>query len=142
MKFEVKPIPLEDPRCCWNTVAGKSAIITGFPIARRQPHDIGLAASLEVMARLVGIPLAITYSGGYILKGRYHAFVPVHRNGNTVQWHIIDMWPKRLEFNDIQRLCPKRLLKSQLDAEALSNTEAIFGWCPVVNNSLGAYSAI
>jgi len=92
------------------------------------------------MAGLVGIPLAITYSGGYILKGRYHAIVPVERKGDTVQWHLIDTWPTRLEFDDVQRLCPKRVLRAELDSDALSSTNAVFVWCPEVVNRLGTCS--
>ncbi|KAH0553008.1 hypothetical protein GP486_006796 [Trichoglossum hirsutum] len=127
--------PVKGNEACWNKIVDNSVVARGFPIARRH-YCIGLQAHLETLAGLVGVSLAMEHEGGYILKGRSHIFVPVERNEDEVQWHLIDRYPKRIGFDEVDGL-NKRLLFNDLDELALQSTKAFLGWCSNAVNRLG-----
>lgn len=97
------------------------------------------------MASLVGIPLATTYGGGVLLKGRYHAFIPVRRlEGAAVQWHLISTGPRRITYDDIDMFDYERLLENSnlqapdiADREDLLAAKVFLGWSSDVKNVLG-----
>ncbi|KAH0536252.1 hypothetical protein FGG08_006859 [Glutinoglossum americanum] len=131
--------PVKGNKACWNKIVGNSVVARGFPIARRR-YCIGLQAPLETLAGLVGISLAMEHEGGHILKGRSHIFVPVKRIEDEVQWHLIDRYPKRIKFDEVDDL-DKRLLFKDLDEVALQSTKAFLGWCSNAVNRLGTSNA-
>lgn len=123
---------------CWNPLLGNSVLIAGFPMTDRPSDLIGLQSQIATLAGLVGIQQAVTYQGGYVLKGRYHALVPVERVGDTVQWHLISTSPARLTWGDIEKHCSHRIQGTlPEDCEALLSSNAVLGWCGQVENLLG-----
>lgn len=134
---EVLPIEPKEPGGCWNEVLGNSAIVTGFPIPERENSQHGLELPLEVMAELGEVPMATNFNGGYLLKARTLAFVPVGRKDNSVQWHMVRKGGTRLQLQDILDLCPERLLIESLDEDSMLSTRAILGWCSKSTNILG-----
>jgi hypothetical protein len=134
---EVVPLTSDDPGSCWNEVVGNSTIATGFPIPVRINNEKGLELPLEVMAALGGVPLATQFNGGYVLKARSIAFVPVERRGSSVQWHLVRKGGVKLKYKDIGDLCPIRLPVEVLDQDELSSTRAFLGWCSDATNNLG-----
>ncbi|KAH0547752.1 hypothetical protein FGG08_000009 [Glutinoglossum americanum] len=127
--------PVKGNEACWNKIVDNSVVVRGFPIAQRR-YCVGLQAPLETLAGLVGISLAMEHEGGYILKGRSHIFVPVERSEDEVQWHLIDRYPERIGFDEVDGL-NKRLLFKDLDEVALQSTKAFLGWCSNATNRLG-----
>ena len=136
---EVIPLGPNEPRSCWNEALGESVIVAGFPVPDRYQGEIGLELSLEIMAGLGAVALATEYGGGYVLKGRSVAFIPVERRGNSVQWHLIHQSGGRIRYQDIGNLCPHRLLTGKLDEKGLSSTRAFLGWCPNSINTIGTF---
>ncbi|KUJ21185.1 uncharacterized protein LY89DRAFT_429259 [Mollisia scopiformis] len=134
---EIEFLTTDDPGSCWNEVVGRSTIATGFPIPERLHSDKGLEVQLEVMAGLGGVTVATEFDGGYLLKARSIAFVPVERKGNSVQWHLVKTDAKRIMYRDIAEICPVRLLVDVLDQESLTSTRAFLGWCSGSINTLG-----
>jgi len=134
---EVVPLTSDDPGSCWNEIVGNSTIVTGFPIPERINNEKGLELPLEVMAAFGGIPLATQFNGGYVLKARSIAFVPVERRGNSIQWHLVKKGGAKLRYKDIGDLCPIRLPMEVLDQDELSSTRAFLGWCSDATNNLG-----
>ena len=127
----------DEPRSCWNEALGSSVIVTGFPIPERHHGETGLEIPFEIMAGLGAVPLATQYAGGYILKGRSIVFVPVEREQDSVQWHLLHKNGGRIQYRDIANLCPHRLSATMLDKEGLLSTRAFLGWCPDSINVLG-----
>jgi hypothetical protein len=134
---EVLPLTSCDPGSCWNELVGSSTIVAGFPIPERRNNEKGLELPLEVMAGLGGVPLATQFDGGYILKARSIAFVPVERNVDSVQWHLVKKEGARMRYKDIADVCPIRLPVEVLDQEDLVSTRAFLGWCSDSTNNLG-----
>lgn len=133
--------PSESERSsCWNPLLGGSVLIAGFPMTDRPSDLIGLQSQIATLAGLVGIQQAVTYQGGYVLKGRYHALVPVEKVGDTVQWHLISTSPARLAWVDIDKHCSQRVRGTlPEDWEALLSSNAVLGWCGKVENLLGTF---
>jgi hypothetical protein len=131
------PSDVEETKC-WGSLMGESVLVSGFPIPSRSPSMIGLESKLEILAGLIGIQLAVTYKGGYVLKGRFHALAPVLSDGDMVQWHLVTTWPRRLQWVDISKQCPKRLLGDRPETlSMLLKSRAMLGWCGEVENLLG-----
>ncbi|KAI1856173.1 hypothetical protein JX265_011888 [Neoarthrinium moseri] len=123
--------PADETKSCWNGVVGPAVVITGYPTQKRQPSQRGLEIDPTIMAQLLGIQYAVTLGGGFVLKGRYHACVPVKRLEDSVQWHVIDTYPKRLRWQDIEDQCPVRVMHEN-EEEELWNSRGFFGWCASV----------
>jgi hypothetical protein len=134
---ELCPLTSDDPGSCWNEIVGNSTIATGFPIPERSNNEKGLELPLEVMAGLGGVPLATRFHNAYILKGRCIAFVPVARNGDSVQWHVLENGQATIRYEDIASLCPVRLPAEILNEEDLLSTRTFLGWCSESMNHLG-----
>jgi hypothetical protein len=134
---ELSPLTPEDPGSCWNEVVGNSTIVTGFPIPERHNNEKGLELQLEVMAGLGAVSLATRFDDGYLLKGRFIAFVPVERNGNSVQWHVVKNGGTTIRYEDIASLCHVRLRADVLDQGGLLSSRAFLGWCSDSTNHLG-----
>lgn len=137
---ELCPLTSDDPGSCWNEIVGNSTIATGFPIPERSNNEKGLELPLEVMAGLGGVPLATRFHNAYILTGRCIAFVPVARNGDSVQWHVLKNGQATIRYEDIASLCPVRLPAEILNEEDLLSTRTFLGWCSESMNHLGASS--
>lgn len=131
------PSDVEEAKC-WGSLMGQSVLVAGFPIPPRPPSMIGLESKLEILAGLIGIQIAVTYKGGYVLKGRFHALAPLLLDGDMVQWHLVTTWPRPLQWVDIDKQCPKRLLGTHPDIlSTFLKTRAMLGWCGEVENLLG-----
>lgn len=135
-KVDVKtrPCPLQTQKGCWNTLVGPGVIISGFPIPERQGDERGLEIKVGAMAALAKISEAVSFEGGFVIKGRCHALVPISLIGQSVQWHMLDSYPLKLDWNDIRRLCPKRL-KGHL--KSFEGRRSFVGWCPDVLEFIG-----
>ncbi|KAK2488286.1 hypothetical protein H9L39_02213 [Fusarium oxysporum f. sp. albedinis] len=119
---------------CWNSIIGPGVIIRGFPLPERKHKERGLEASIRVMAQLLDLHKAVTFKGGYVFKGRYTALIPVQTFGNSIQWHIVDAYPRKLEWTDIDALCPIRLIRYTI--ASFLDTRSFIGWCPIVLETL------
>ena len=130
--------PVEESNCCWKPLLGDLVLVTGFPTPSRSANVIGLESRVEILADLIGIQQAVTYRGGYVLKGRFHAMVPIERFDDAVQWHLVDTSPFRLMWDDIEKQCPKRVLGMlPEDCDHLLSSRAVLGWCENIENLLG-----
>jgi hypothetical protein len=137
---EVISLDNDEPRSCWNALVGNSVIAIGFPIPTRLCNETGLELPLEIMASLGAAQLATVYLGGYLLKGRLTAMIPVERKRNSVQWHFVHKGGDRVRYSDITALCPVRLSTEHLTEEDFMTTRAFLGWCPDIINTLGRSS--
>ncbi|KAI0528493.1 hypothetical protein GGR58DRAFT_509252 [Xylaria digitata] len=140
VEFEID-ITLELPSAlesgsCWNEVVGPAVVVNGFPLPKRGPEDRGLEVSISVMASLAGLPQAVTFGGGFVFKGQYHALVPIRGSSESIQWHLINTYPKRLRWIDIDKSCPGRL-RGEVGGDAFWQKRSFLGWCPRVIELLG-----
>ncbi|KAF2972820.1 hypothetical protein GQX73_g697 [Xylaria multiplex] len=140
VEFEID-ITLEPPSAlesgsCWNEVVGPAVVVNGFPLPERGPEDQGLEVSVSVMASLAGLPQAVTFGGGFVFKGNYHALVPVRNSSESTQWHLVNTYPKRLRWADVDKSCPGRL-RGETDGDAFLQKRSFLGWCPLVVELLG-----
>ncbi|CVK84535.1 uncharacterized protein FPRN_01994 [Fusarium proliferatum] len=125
----------EKSKMCWNSIIGPGVIIRGFPFPVRKHNERGLEASIPVMAQLLDLHKAVTFKGGYVFKGRYTALIPVKMFRNSIQWHVVDVYPRKLEWTDIDALCPIRLFR-YAKAGFFLDTRSFIGWCPAVLETL------
>ncbi|KAF5625342.1 alcohol dehydrogenase [Fusarium tjaetaba] len=136
VKLEVPSIRPTDS--CWNTIVGPAVIVAGFPLPERHHNEQGLEMSIPVMAALADTPQAVSYRGGFVFKARHHALVPIEDFGSSIQWHLIDTYPERLEWTHIDRACPKRL-RGTMNKD-FWNRRSFLGWCPQVLELLATSS--
>ncbi|KAG5761736.1 hypothetical protein H9Q72_010155 [Fusarium xylarioides] len=129
---------IEPSVSCWNTIVGPAVIVTGFPLPERHHNEQGLEMSIPVMAALADTPQAVSYRGGFIFKARHHALVPIEDFGSSIQWHLIDTYPGRLEWTHIDRACPTRL-RGTMNKD-FWNRRSFLGWCPQVLELLATSS--
>lgn len=139
---EVISITAEDQGACWNEIVGNSVVVRGFPIPRRDHGEKGLELSVGMMAGLGGIPIATEFRGGFLLKARSFAFVPVEKFGDSVQWHVVTRPGLRISYQEIAELYPSRLLVKDLNEESFhsTSTRTFLGWCSDSTNILGTLS--
>ncbi|OCL10163.1 hypothetical protein AOQ84DRAFT_402495 [Glonium stellatum] len=92
------------------------------------------------MAGIAGVQHAVEYEGGIVMKGFSSMFVPIKRNGDFVQWHLIASpdYETRLSYRDVLDRCPNRASIKQVDLNCLHTTRAIVGWCREASSLLGS----
>lgn len=123
---------------CWLPLFSKAVIAHGFPIPERR-DETGLEIPIDIMAAVAGVRHAVEYEGGVVMKGFSSMFVPIKRNEDRVQWHLISSndCDTRLSYQNVLDRCRERALLKEVDLESLSLTRAIVGWCSVVDTILG-----
>ncbi|CAG7562789.1 unnamed protein product [Fusarium equiseti] len=131
----LEAVDMESSCSCWNKIVGPAVLINGFSLPERNHNERGLEVSVRVMAAILGIPKAVTFRGGFVFKGRYHALVPVEKLGSSIQWHVVDTYPQRLEWEAIDRFCQTRL-REQANIGVFLKGRSFLGWCPKVLESL------
>lgn len=119
---------------CWNSSVGSASIISWFPIPQRPEGARGLEISVTAMSAMAGIPHAISFEGGFIFKGRHHALVPVQTIGRSVQWHMLDTYPKKLDWADIRKHCPTNI-KGHI--QKFAKYRSCVGWYPDAGDLIG-----
>lgn len=126
---------------CWTEILGPSVLITGYPIKKRLHRERGLEVSPRTMAGLAGIPVAVTFGGGFVFKGPYHALVPIEKFDTSVQWHVIASTVKQgeLKWRDILERCKTRV-RHDGEQDDFLEARSFFGWCRSVVCDLGSTS--
>ncbi|KAJ4422967.1 hypothetical protein N0V82_002361 [Gnomoniopsis sp. IMI 355080] len=119
---------------CWKSLLGPVVIISGFPIPQRPDGARGLEISVPAMSAMAGIPDAITFEGGFVFKGRHHALVPVQTFGSSMQWHMLDTYPEKLDWANIRNECPNRV-KGHINSFA--KHRSFVGWYPDAEDFIG-----
>lgn len=132
--------PTENP--CWLPLFCGASIARDFPIPDRQ-DEMGLEIPLEIMMGIAGVRHAVEYGGGVVMKGFSIMFVPMKRNGNRVQWHLISSpnCDTRLSYRDVLDRCQDRASLNEVDLGSLRTTRAIVGWCSAASSLLGSDTA-
>jgi hypothetical protein len=129
----------QDSGSCWNTIVGPAVLVTGFPLPERNHNERGLEVSIPVMAALAETPKAVTFGDGFVFKSRCHALVPIEDLGFSIQWHLVDAYPEKLEWAHIDKACLTRLRRPVKESEFWSR-RSFLGWCPQVLELLGKFS--
>jgi len=139
--FVFKPLDsAESP--CWLPLFRSATIARAFPIAERH-NEIGLEIPVEIMAAIAGVRHAVEFEGGVVMKGFSSMFVPMTRNGDRVQWHLICSpdCETRLSYREVLDGCPNRATLNEVSLESLRTTRAIVGWCSEATCILGSEAA-
>lgn len=131
------PSITQDSGSCWNKIVGPAVLVTGFSLPDRKHNERGLEISIPVMAAIAGTPQAVTFGGGFVFKGRYHALVPIEELGSSIQWHLVGTYPERLEWAHMDKACPTRL-RGPVN-NAFWSRRSFLGWCPQVLELLGEF---
>lgn len=100
---------------------------------------MGLEVSIDLMAALAGARHAVEYKETVVLKGFSTMLLPVRRNKDNVQWHLITSVDadSHLPYEEGFQRCPNRASLSEVNLECLRDTRAIIDWCCVAENALG-----
>ena len=132
--------PHENESSCWNALFSGAVIADGFPIPERR-HMVGLEMAISLMAVLIGAQRAVQYEGGIILKGYSSAFVPLKRDGDSIQWHYIhNDEDVRLTYGAVAARCPGRAMLNEVHMNSLTTTRAFVGWWAATETVLGTAS--
>ncbi|KAJ3574708.1 hypothetical protein NPX13_g4272 [Xylaria arbuscula] len=132
------PIAQKEHASCWNSLVGSAIIVIGFPIRDREPIEKGLDIAVAAMATLADTPRAVSFQGGWVFKGQWHALVPTAISKASIQWHLIDTYPQVLSWDDIDELCPDRLRTTIFGVGRMETQQRSFlGWCSEVEELLG-----
>lgn len=121
---------------CWNDLVGPAVLIAGFPLPERCKSQHGLEISLPVMCALARIPQAVTFRGKYVFKGTYHALIPTAVYTDSIQWHFIETYPRKLTWADLDDGISMETPEFQNDAD-FWKSRAFLGWCPKVRDYFG-----
>lgn len=111
-------------------------VATRFPIPHRPNEEQGLQIPIEIMATLGHVLVADDFGSGIVLKGDVFDFFPTARNGNYVQWHLVDSAKNALQEYE-HPTGSSRLGQNKLSREALSTTTAFLAWTPHITNNSG-----
>lgn len=134
--------PAEDEQSCWFPLFTNPVIAYGFPTAHRNDDEVGLEIPLDMMAALGGARQAVEYGGGLVLKGYSALFVPIKRQKESVQWHLISaVGENRISYREASIQCPNRALLKEFGHEALRTTRAYLGWWKEAETHLGTAGA-
>ncbi|KAK2754458.1 hypothetical protein CKAH01_17435 [Colletotrichum kahawae] len=131
-------IPLQEQSCWMNLVSPDVVLAKHFPIPPRC-EEKGLEMSIDLLAKLCGIQHAIVFKGGVVMEGPTAMLLPISRQGDIIQWHLVvpENGRRRLSYLEGVRQCTSRALIDEVDLEALKNTRAIVGWWSEARTRLG-----
>jgi len=127
---------------CWLPLFSGASIAYGFPVPERQ-DEIGLEAPTQLMAALAGVRHAFEFEGGVVMKGFSTMFVPVKKNQDRIQWHLVTSkdLDTRLTYRDGISQCSSRAMLDQVNLDDVQKCRSIVGWCTKVTSILGTQSA-
>ncbi|KAE8310345.1 hypothetical protein BDV41DRAFT_579685 [Aspergillus transmontanensis] len=82
---------------CWHQVFTGLNVAIGFPIPHRPNEMRGVEIPFALMTTLAGVGHPVAYEGGFVLKGRENALVPVRSEpisvsigeSTALQWHLV-----------------------------------------------------
>jgi hypothetical protein len=140
MEFIVTPLEL-DEKSCWHELFFNPVIAYNFPIDPRN-FGSGLEIPIHMMAALGGASMAVEFNGGIVLKGLSSMFVPIKRNGASIQWHYIrNEDDSRMPYSEVDDRCPGRALVACVGFDSLTTTRAFLGWWGHTTSHLGTADA-
>lgn len=130
---------------CWRSLVSSHVLAAGFPCPPRDESAVnsplrrqwGLEVSIPLMLALARIPQAVNFREGCVFKGRYHALVPTEVSDGYAQWHMLDTYPKRLTWGDLEKAVPFMAVMTFERLQSLWNARSFLGWCPEVVEYLG-----
>jgi len=141
LDFQFAPLhPAE--RSCWLPLFCGASIARGFPIAERQ-DEMGVEVPLDIAAEIAGFQHAVEFAGGVVMKGFSSMLVPIRRQEDRIQWHLLSgLDPEtRLSYREVLDRCPNRATLEEVTLESLRATRAILGWCSAATSLLGSKTA-
>ncbi|KAH7191793.1 uncharacterized protein B0J16DRAFT_331773 [Fusarium flagelliforme] len=74
---------------CWQSLFKSSIIVKGYPIRRRKEWNVGLEASLEIMAGLARVDRIHAFQDRFYIKGYSTMLVATRRRNGIQYWHLI-----------------------------------------------------
>ncbi|KAK3172840.1 hypothetical protein OEA41_006165 [Lepraria neglecta] len=82
------------------------------------------------------------FEGGLVVEGHFAMFVPINRNEDSIQWHLIrNSDGTRLRYRDVRSQCPRRAMLDEVDHESLKAKRAFLGWWSEAACHLGTSDA-
>lgn len=138
IRCQFEDIPLEEQSCWTNLISSDAVLARHFPIPPRG-EEKGLEMSIDLLVKICGIQHAIVFQGGVVMKGPTAMLLPISRQGDIIQWHLVvpEHGRRRLSYLDGVRKCTSRALINEVDLEALKHTRAIVGWWSEARMRLG-----
>ena len=137
MEF-LKTSLVDAERSCWLPLFYNPVIAKGFPIPRRNSHELGIEIPLEMMAALQGAEQAVEHGCGLLIKGFSSMLVPVNRQQDSIQWHLIcNTDGRRIKYSDVRSMCPSRLLVDEFGHDDLMKTRAFLAWWKTSESYIG-----
>lgn len=131
---KLRPCKPRQSQSCWSSLLGPAVVVYGFPVTKRPDGARGLETSVPAMAAMAGLTHALSFENGFLFKGRSHALVPVQEVGSSLQWHMLDTYPEKLDWDQIRKHCPTRV-KGRF--KAFSGYRSFVGWSPDALDFLG-----
>ncbi|WKT53744.1 Ankyrin repeat [Fusarium oxysporum f. sp. vasinfectum] len=114
---------------CWQSLFKSSIIVKGYPIPRRNEWNVGLEASLDIMAGLARTDQIHAFGDRFYIKGYSTMLVPTRRCSDIQYWHLIHQTDGGRLSHFANDTTEERCVGSLNDLEHFRH---ILGWCSKV----------
>ncbi|KAI1044531.1 hypothetical protein LB505_011047 [Fusarium chuoi] len=119
---------------CWQSLFKSPTLVKGYPIPRRNEWNVGLEASLDIMAGLAKTDEIHAFSDRLYIKGYSTMLVPTRRCSDIQYWHLIHRTDGGRLSHFPDDMTEERYVGSMKDLEHFRH---ILGWCSEVESYFG-----
>ncbi|KAF5633833.1 nucleoside phosphorylase [Fusarium tjaetaba] len=123
---------------CWQSLFKSPTLVRGYPIPRRKEWNVGLEASLDIMAGLAQTHQIHTFGDRFYIKGYCTMLVPTRRCSDIQYWHLIHRTDGGRLSHFPDDMTEERYTGSMKDLEHFRH---ILGWCSAAESLLGLFNS-
>ncbi|KAF5971617.1 Pfs domain-containing protein [Fusarium bulbicola] len=123
---------------CWQSLFKNPILVKGYPIPRRNEWNVGLEASLDIMAGLAQADQIHALGDGFYIKGYSTMLVPTRRYSDIQYWHLIHRKDGGRLFHFPDNIIKER---SAVSLKDLEHCRHILGWCSEAESFLGLFNS-
>ncbi|KAF5984602.1 Pfs domain-containing protein [Fusarium coicis] len=119
---------------CWQSLFKSPILVRGYPIPCRSEWNVGLEASLDIMAGLAQADQIHAFGDNFYIKGYCTMLVPTRRSSDIQYWHLIHRTDGGRLSHFPDDMTEERYVGSMKDLDQFRH---ILGWCSEAESLLG-----
>ncbi|KAF5561822.1 Pfs domain-containing protein [Fusarium phyllophilum] len=121
---------------CWQSLFKSPILVRGYPIPRRNEWNVGLEASLDIMAGLAQTDQIHAFGDKFYIKGYCTMLVPTRRCSDIQYWHLIH----RTDGDRLSHFPDDMIEEGYVGSiQDLEHFRHILGWCSEAESFLGLF---
>lgn len=122
-----------EPGYCWSTMFRNTVIVHGFPIPHRASPDLGLEASIDVLAKMMIANSVEDFDERLYIKGFSSMLVATNMRDGLMSWHhAYNSEGGRISFSDVHDGPFTKCSFSDIES-----ARHIVGWSPKIKYNGG-----